>query len=566
MPEPKPRISALIVARDEAEDLPGCLESLSWADETVVVVDAASRDRTEAIARRLADKVAVRAFDDFAGQRNASLALASGDWVFAVDADERATPDLAIEIRRALADPTRPHDGYRVPIRSVVLGRSFRYSGTQHDLPLRLFRRDRGRWVGQVHETVDLRGTAGQLLGHLTHRTISDMHTFLRKIDHYTTLEAAEFHREGRPFRVMDLTLRPAWVFAKLYLGKQGFRDGLEGLAFCALSGLSAAVRSWKLRELIRAGLAPGGIIGGAFRPLSPTLPDPGGNLTTSHDAYVAARFDESEARFKAEVASDDVRLRAVLESLGPLEGRRILDLGCGKGRFAAHLAREGARVIGIDLSAAMLASAKGLDRIRASAKSLPFADGTFDAVVAIEVLEHVGEVGPILDEARRVLKPGGRLAIVDKNAGALDARRPWLPSLLVKWVDERRGLWMYPGGGPVRERWFPPRRLKSRLRRDFEDVRVAFLLRPEEVPRLVFRAVPSARLMTLWSAKVPERRLELQPDLRRTTGATWPRPPRELGSTGGCPSARTPAAPEGSDLPLEDLPRPEGVGSWSTR
>jgi glycosyltransferase involved in cell wall biosynthesis len=256
MPESRPTVSALIVARDEADNLPGCLESLAWADETIVVVDAASRDDTEAIARRLATRVLVRPFDDFAGQRNASLGLASGDWVLAVDADERATPPLAAEIRRRLSDPGAPHAGYRVPIRSVVLGRSFRFSGTQHDRPLRLFRRDLGRWVGTVHETVDLLGTAGLLGGHLTHRTIPDMHTFLRKIDHYTTLEAIRFHREGHPFRTIDLTARPVWTFAKLYLGKQGFRDGLEGLAFCALSGLSVAVRHWKHRELIRAGRA----------------------------------------------------------------------------------------------------------------------------------------------------------------------------------------------------------------------------------------------------------------------------------------------------------------------
>lgn len=252
MPEPSPRISALVVARDEAENLPGCLESLAWADETVVVVDARSRDRTEAIAREMASKVAVRAFDDFARQRNAALGLASGEWVFAVDADERATPGLAAEVRRATAEAGPA--GYRVPIRSVVLGRPFRFSGTQHDRPLRLFRRELGRWVGTVHETVDLDGPAGQIEAHLTHRTIPDMHTFLRKIDHYTTLEAIRFQREGRPFRPVDLTLRPFWTFAKLYLGKQGFRDGMEGLAFCALSGLSVAVRHWKHRELIRAG------------------------------------------------------------------------------------------------------------------------------------------------------------------------------------------------------------------------------------------------------------------------------------------------------------------------
>ena len=254
MADPTPRpptISALIVARNEADHLADCLASLTWVDETIVVVDAASTDATEAIARRLATRVLVRPFDDFATQRNAALGLASGDWVLAVDADERSTPALAAEIRRAIESD---RVGFRVPIRSVVLGRSFRYSGTQHDRPLRLFRRDLGRWVGKIHETVDLSGQVDQLTHHLTHRTLSDMATFLRKIDQYTTLEARQFHESGARFRPRDVTIRPAWVFAKLYLGKQGFRDGLEGLAFCALSGLSVAVRHWKHRELIRAG------------------------------------------------------------------------------------------------------------------------------------------------------------------------------------------------------------------------------------------------------------------------------------------------------------------------
>ncbi len=224
-----------------------------------------------------------------------------------------------------------------------------------------------------------------------------------------------------------------------------------------------------------------------------------------AHDAFVAARFDESEARFKAAVGPDDVRLQAVLRALGPLEGRRVLDLGCGKGRFAAHLKAQGAEVIGLDLSAAMLGRATGLDRVQASARRLPFSNATFDAVVAIEVLEHVGAIGPVLSEARRVLTPGGRLAIVDKNLAALDARRPWVPSGFVKWIDERRGLWMYPADGPVRERWFWPATLRRRLRRDFAEVGVEFLLRPEESSSRVFRSIPSARLMILWSARVGE-------------------------------------------------------------
>lgn len=251
MPAEDQKISVLILARNEEQNLPACLHSVSWSDEVIVVVDKSSEDRTEEIARLGADLVAVRTFDDFASQRNAGLELASGDWIFAIDADERPTPDLAREVRRVVNETYRPHVGYRVPIRSVVLGRPFRYSGTQFDRPLRLFRRDKGHWVGTVHETVALEGSSGQLRHALQHRTIPDMTTFLQKINHYTTLEAVKFHREGRRFRWWDVTLRPPWIFFKLYIFKKGFKDGLEGLVFCFLSGVSVAVRHWKHRELI---------------------------------------------------------------------------------------------------------------------------------------------------------------------------------------------------------------------------------------------------------------------------------------------------------------------------
>src|SRR4029077_1728288 len=128
---PEPRLSVLVVAKDEAHNLVECLAAARWADERVVVVDSSSRDATLEIARRDADVVSVRVFDDFASQRNAALALASGDWVLSIDADERVTPALASEIRRVIADPATPCRGFRVPIRSEILGRRFAFSGTQ---------------------------------------------------------------------------------------------------------------------------------------------------------------------------------------------------------------------------------------------------------------------------------------------------------------------------------------------------------------------------------------------------------------------------------------------------
>lgn len=224
------------------------------------------------------------------------------------------------------------------------------------------------------------------------------------------------------------------------------------------------------------------------------------------HEACAGARFDALEGRFKPTVAPDDPRLVAVARRLLPLAGRRVLDLGCGKGRFGRALARRGADVVGLDLSTAMLRSAYGLERVRGSVRRLPFASGSFDRVVAVEVLEHLPPAAwdQALAEIRRVLAPGGVLAVVDKNLAACDARRPWLPSALVKWIDERRGLFMYGPGDVAQEHWFWPRGFTRRLSRYFIHARAQHLIMQEEEGRFPFDRFPGTRRFVLWSAVRP--------------------------------------------------------------
>jgi len=226
--------------------------------------------------------------------------------------------------------------------------------------------------------------------------------------------------------------------------------------------------------------------------------------VIATHEAEVALRFDALRQRFKSSLDGNDYRLRAILDASGPVDGLRILDLGCGKGRFSRALAARGAWVVGLDISPGMLSEASGIHRVCATARRLPFGPRCFDGIIAVEVFEHVnGKArGAVLQEAQRVLKPSGFLAIVDKNVASLSAQRPWIPSIAIKRIDEHRGRWMYPAGGPVRERWFRPKALQNELRGLFMEVQVIHLLSPAEDASWLFRFIPPARLMTLWMAR----------------------------------------------------------------
>ena len=183
----RPSITAAIIVLNEEQKLPGLLQRLDWVDE-IVVVDGGSDDATFHIAQQHGCHVVSRKLDSFARQRNYASQLAAGDWVFSIDADERPTPRLIDEIRGRIV--RCPQQAFRVPIRSTILRRPLRWSGTQDDCPVRLFRRQSARWVGDVHEVLEVAGRVGRLEHHLEHETLPDLPALLAKIERYTMLEA----------------------------------------------------------------------------------------------------------------------------------------------------------------------------------------------------------------------------------------------------------------------------------------------------------------------------------------------------------------------------------------
>lgn len=268
------RLSALVVARDEAERLPDCLASIAFADEIVVVLDR-STDASAAIAAAAGARVIEGAWPIEGDRRNAGIDACTGDWVLEVDADERVEATLADEIRSVIN--TSPHAWHQVPVANHVGDRLLRHGwagsfGTT-SVP-RLFRRGAKRWGQQrVHPALRWTGTEGPrlmrgALVHLVDRDISDM---LRRLDRYSSARAADLLAQGDIGTLGGNVRRffsRAW---KSYVARSGWREGAWGvlLAFCT--------GAYPLLAYLKARLEPGlhggeKVAGERTPPRSPTF------------------------------------------------------------------------------------------------------------------------------------------------------------------------------------------------------------------------------------------------------------------------------------------------------
>jgi glycosyltransferase involved in cell wall biosynthesis len=248
----KTKISAVVITRDEEENIEECLESISWVDE-IVVIDALSQDRTVEISRRFTDKVFLNPWPGFPAQRNFGLARATGDWILILDADERVSPEGREEIVDRIGRADR--EGlvvFRIPRKNYFFGRWLRWGGAFPDLQWRLFRRGFVRYDETTLDTPVIGGASAVMrvpLDHFTGRTVQER---LRKLDAETSFLAPRtLSRRGR-IGVRDVALRHLGTWLKVYILKQGFRDGLHGLVYAVLCGLHNFTRYVKAWEASR--------------------------------------------------------------------------------------------------------------------------------------------------------------------------------------------------------------------------------------------------------------------------------------------------------------------------
>jgi glycosyltransferase involved in cell wall biosynthesis len=243
------KISATIITYNEEQNVSRVIESLRCCDE-ILVLDSGSNDRTVEIATNLGARVVEASWHGYAAQKNIATELAQFDWILSLDADESLSEALEAEIWQ-LKKAGPKFYGYTVPRLAQYLGRWILHSGWHPDRKVRLFNRQKARWVGDfVHESVRVEGPIGHLQSNLLHFTCNSLSEHLRSMDRYTTLAAQEIASRREQVTLNRLLLDPLWTFFQTYILKRGFLDGAEGLAIAYMAAFYNFVKYSKARNM----------------------------------------------------------------------------------------------------------------------------------------------------------------------------------------------------------------------------------------------------------------------------------------------------------------------------
>jgi glycosyltransferase involved in cell wall biosynthesis len=247
----RPRLTLTVITKNEEDRIGDCLDSATLADEALVL-DSGSTDRTAAIAGEKGARVEEHPFDGHREQKDRAVGMAETDWILALDADERLSPELAEEIGRVLDGDDLPA-AFSMPRRTFYLGRWIDHGGWYPDRKVRLFDRRRARWGGvNPHDHVQVDGEVRRLSGDILHYSYRSMSDHLKQIDFFTTISAKEKHAAGMKPGILRMLFHPIGKFLRMYFLKLGFLDGRAGFIVAVLGSYYVFLKYAKLAELAR--------------------------------------------------------------------------------------------------------------------------------------------------------------------------------------------------------------------------------------------------------------------------------------------------------------------------
>ncbi|MCX7069361.1 MAG: glycosyltransferase family 2 protein [Methylococcales bacterium] len=249
--KPALTLSVIIITKNEQAHIGGCLQSVAWAHE-IIVLDSGSNDDTVKLCRAITDKVYQTDWQGFGIQKQRALNKATGDWVLSIDADECVTPELKAEIIQAMQ--STGVNGFEIPRLSNYCGRAMRHGGWFPDYVLRLFRRECGHFTNHVvHERVVVEGKINRLTTPFLHDAFVDFEEVLHKVNNYSSLGATLLYEKGVRCSLPKAIMKGLWTFIRTYFLKAAFLDGQQGLML-AISNAEGAyykyVKLWALENL----------------------------------------------------------------------------------------------------------------------------------------------------------------------------------------------------------------------------------------------------------------------------------------------------------------------------
>lgn len=249
------KITLLIPTKNEAERISKCILSANKLVNEIIVVDSYSTDDTVNIAESLGAKVIKREFDNYSNQKNWAIPQASNDWILLLDADECLTDELYKEIEGLVkSDDLVKYNAYWVYRQNHFFGKPINYSGFQKDKVIRLFNKNKCKYVNKVHEQLLVEGEVGFLKNKLYHNTYKGFDNHIMKLNNYATLQAEDYHKKTGNLGLYHFIFKPGFRFFKHYVIQQGFRDGVPGIIMSFFGSYAAFLRYvklWMLRNNI---------------------------------------------------------------------------------------------------------------------------------------------------------------------------------------------------------------------------------------------------------------------------------------------------------------------------
>lgn len=244
------KLSVVIIAKNEALKIGAAISSVKGLADEIIVLDGMSADDTVAIAKKAGAKVVKQRGDDYSDWRNQGIKIAKGEWILYLDADERATPELAKEIE--METEKGRFLAHAIPRRNIILGCEMKHGGWWPDYVKRLFKKDvLKEWIGKLHEEPSFTGEMGHLKEPLLHIKYDNLSEMVEKTNKWSVIEAKLLYKTGHPkmswWRFLRIMLTELW---DRLIVKQGFLDGTAGVIYAIYQMWSKFVTYGKLWEM----------------------------------------------------------------------------------------------------------------------------------------------------------------------------------------------------------------------------------------------------------------------------------------------------------------------------